>query len=219
MIEGTVKAGASGTSKRGVPNVCVSNGREVVRTDSDGEFKLPQRPVDGFVFVTVPSGYISDDQFYRRIDDGETYAFDLREDEASARSAFSFVQITDIHMSVSGERSSAEGLRDDLNAVCADVSGEADFIVATGDLTNKGTKEEFDAFLNGIADCFLPIRSCIGNHDDNDPIAHGDNYAKALGPAYYSFDYGPVHFVAYDGVGHEWRSPDHQEAWVRADPC
>ena len=216
MIEGVVKSGASGGSRR-VPNVCVSNGREVVRTDSDGAFQLPQQSEDGFVFVTIPSGYASEGQFYRRIDEGQTYDFDLREDPASAKSGFSFVQITDIHMSVSGERSSAEALRDDLKVVCADVRDEADFIVATGDLTNKGTKEEFDAFLSGIADCALPIRTCIGNHDDNDPIALGGNYEGALGPAYYSFDYGPIHFVAYDGVGHEWRSPDHQEAWVRAD--
>jgi outer membrane protein assembly factor BamB len=217
MIEGTVKAGASGASKHGVANVCVSNGRDVVLSDLDGVFRLPEQPEDEFVYVTVPSGYVSEDRFFRRVSEGETYHFELREDLASARSTFSFVQITDIHMSVSGKRSSSDALRDDLAAVCADVSAEADFIVATGDLTNKGTKEEFDAFLSGIANCPLPIRTCIGNHDDNDPAAFGDNYADALGPAYYSFDFGAIHFVAYDGVGHEWRSPDHQETWVRAD--
>ena len=84
-----------------------------------------------------------------------------------------------------------------------------------GDLTNKGTKEEFDDFLRGISESPLPVYPCIGNHDDND--AHGDHYTNALGPTYYSFDYGQVHFVVYDGVGHDWRVPDHQGAWVHAD--
>jgi outer membrane protein assembly factor BamB len=212
MIEGVVKVGSSG-----VPDVCVSNGREVVRTDSDGAYALPQQPEDRFVFVTVPTGYASEGRSYRSVGQDEDYDFELRADPASASSDFSFVQITDIHMSVSGERSSADGLREDLAAVFADVGDEAAFVTATGDLTNKGTRGEFNAFLTGIEGFQLPIFTCIGNHDDNDPVALGDNYTDALGPTYYSFDYGHIHFVAYDGVGCEWRKPDHQAAWVRAD--
>ena len=63
----------------------------------------------------------------------------------------------------------------------------------------------------------FPIYHCIGNHDDNDTEAFGDHFMDVLGPTYYSFDYGPAHFVAYDGVRNSWPRPNHQDEWLRAD--
>ena len=37
------------------------------------------------------------------------------------------------------------------------------------------------------------------------------------GPLYYSFDYGPVHFIVYDGEGHLRRNRAHQDCWMRAN--
>lgn len=212
MFQGTVTSTEDGA---GVADVCVSNGREVVQTGGDGRFTLDQRPEDRFVFLTVPSGFASTGAFYRRVGEDDGYDFSLRPDPASATSEFSFVQITDIHLSVDGTRSISSELEADLAAVVEAVGDTAAFVVVTGDLTNRGTKPEFDAFLKGVEGLPLPLRTCIGNHDDNDANRH--RYEEALGPAYYAFDYGGVHFVAYDGVGHEWRDPDHQEAWLQAD--
>jgi outer membrane protein assembly factor BamB len=216
MIEGSVTV-TSGEDAVGLPNVCVSNGREVVQTDSDGRFALDQRPEDRFVFVTVPSGYEVQGSFFRRIGEGENYNFSLRPNAASDATEFSFVQITDIHMSVDGGRSSDLQLREDLDKIYDDVGDRAAFIVATGDLTNRATEEEFEAYLRGIEVCKLPLLNCIGNHDDNDTEAQGEHYQNAIGPTYYSFEYGHIHFIVYDCVGKEWRDPDHQEDWVQAD--
>ena len=49
------------------------------------------------------------------------------------------------------------------------------------------------------------------------PVEDGTNYMDAVGPPYYSFDYGPLHFVMCDAVGSAWRNPDHQNAWLHAD--
>ena len=37
-------------------DVCVSNGREVVQTDTHGNYQLPCQSEDRFVFITVPAG-------------------------------------------------------------------------------------------------------------------------------------------------------------------
>lgn len=214
MIEGVVRASSSAGSD-GIPGIRVSNGREVVRTDSDGRFRLDRRAEDRFVFITVPRGYEVDGPFFHRIRESERFDFSLS--PIADVDAFSFVQITDIHMSVDGGRSSDFELREDLQTVYEDVGDDAAFIAVTGDLTNRGTEEEFDAFLRGIDGCKLPLHLCIGNHDDNDVDVAGDHYQNAIGPTYYSFDYGPVHFVVYDCVGETWREPDHQEEWVAAD--
>src|SRR5688500_17939404 len=47
-----------------VPGVRVSDGYRVVATDDSGQFTIPVGPDSGpFLFITVPSGYWSD-QFY-----------------------------------------------------------------------------------------------------------------------------------------------------------
>lgn len=48
--------GLDGGARSPLPNVLVSNGQEVVRTDAQGRYRLPM-PGDGAVFVIKPSGY------------------------------------------------------------------------------------------------------------------------------------------------------------------
>ena len=47
---------AAGADRTPLPGVLVSNGREVVRTDDRGRYRLPM-PGDGIVFVIKPPGY------------------------------------------------------------------------------------------------------------------------------------------------------------------
>ena len=44
--------------------VSVSNGREIVQTDSRGRYQLPCCSETRFVFITVPAGYAAADRFY-----------------------------------------------------------------------------------------------------------------------------------------------------------
>ena len=48
--------GLDGNARAPLPNVLVSNGQEVVRTDGHGRYRLPM-PGDGAVFVVKPPGY------------------------------------------------------------------------------------------------------------------------------------------------------------------
>ena len=216
MIRGRIRVR---DSTNPAPPISLSNGREVVAADAKGAYRLPRQMEDRFVFLTVPAGYDCVGPAYRRLGEGADYDFELRPDPARAAETFSFVHIADIHVSrlSRGDNATDHDLRHDLDAILEDTGDEAAFIVTTGDLTDLGTREEFDAFLRATEGFPMPIYPCIGNHDDGDPDALLNHFHDTLGPTYYSFDHGPVHFVVYDGVGFNWREPDHQEAWVRAD--
>ncbi len=211
LIEGCVST-EEGERKAGV---CVSNGRSVVRTDAHGLYQLPRRPEDRFVFVTAPAGYIAADGFYIDLKKAGNFDFTLKDYPESKRESFSFVQITDTHISVD-RRAFASHLEEDLAQIYREVGGIAQFIVASGDLTAGGQREEYQEYLNAIATSRLPVYHASGNHDDDAEI-EGANFMDFLGPLYYSFDYGAVHFIVYDGEGDlrcDWAK---QDCWMRAD--
>ncbi len=214
MLQGYVRVQNAG----GLLGVRVSNGREVVTTDAEGRYVLPRKDEDRFVFVNVPAGYVLQSPFYCDLTQTNVLDFMLRPDAASLDADFSFVQITDIHMAVNG-RTGVADLTADLAQIYDDVGDTARFIVATGDLTNVGTQAEYAHYLEAVQTSQLPMWHGIGNHDDNAtmPNENGDMYMAALGPPYYAFDYGPLHFVMYDAVGQTWRKPDHQNTWLHAN--
>ena len=198
-----------------MPDVCVSNGREVVQTDTHGDYQLSCRPEDRFVFITAPAGFLAVGKFYLDLKNADNFDFTLRDHPEGENTSFSFVQITDTHISVD-KRAFASHLEDDLARIHRDACGLAQFIVASGDLTAGGGREEYHAYLRAVETSTLPVYHAAGNHDDDAEI-QGVNFMDFLGPMYYSFDYGPVHFIVYDGEGHLRRDEAHQNRWMRAD--
>jgi hypothetical protein len=78
----------------------------------------------------------------------------------------------------------------------------------------------------------LPWWNVLGNHDQNydvpDDRDSDETWTRVFGPNYYSFDYGPVHFVALDDVIWEGAAPQStgkysggitpaQLDWLRSD--
>ena len=57
----------------------VSDGLNVVKTNAEGVYTLPGHKRERFIFITTPSGYRTDNQYYRRINGtGQTYDFGLQ---------------------------------------------------------------------------------------------------------------------------------------------
>ena len=52
--------------------VSVSDGLNVVQTDSNGAYQLPGHSRMHFLFITTPSGYKTDNAYYYRIENGRT---------------------------------------------------------------------------------------------------------------------------------------------------
>ena len=233
MITGRVVRDGSGEPFAGVR---VSDGIGVVTTDHDGVYELA---ADGpFVFVVRPTGW-STPRWYSRRDAG-SHDFTLVPDEQPL--PFSFVQITDIH--VNGREVDPAGATSRLmNLTSASAleaflrelperAPDADFVVATGDLTNHGLDEEYAQLLAAFDTSPRPVYPAPGNHDHMNGVhefllsrhrylvntADPAAYERNLGPRWYSFDYGGVHFVVLDW--HTWElGLDHeqQDAWLDAD--
>lgn len=205
----------------GVAGVLVSNGREIVETGPDGSYTLPAPPRGEFVFITTPHG-ASCEQFYRHAGSGGsgttsgsegadggvvvdvTGAVDFfldplpPADPRASTERVSFIQITDLHLT---RWANAEELAADLALVAkAHPASEVGFLVATGDLTDSGAVEEFEAYRKAIQASPYPVVHLPGNHDYWNPSRDG-NYRRYLGPPYYSFEAGPVHFICYDTPG------------------
>ena len=209
-----------------LPGVRVSNGRDITRTDQDGHYALPTNPDSRFVFITTPSGYTPTELFYIDLHHETNCDFTLKPDPQSAAPEFAFVQITDLHLSTE-RRYLPTDFAEDLAQIRENVGEQAHFLIASGDLTAGGKAEEYAAYRQTLTAAQWPCYHAAGNHDD-DAEVQGTHFMDHLGPLYYSFDYGPVHFVVYDGEAHLRDGstpkarpftyvPSAQDTWLRAD--
>jgi outer membrane protein assembly factor BamB/predicted MPP superfamily phosphohydrolase len=265
---------------RPLAGVVVSDGLAVAHTDADGGFSFPERADAEFVFVTVPSTHLAlEPGWFVDVRSGSTelIRFELEPRPGGAADGCTFVQVTDLHVSVdegarlrpmieagvvappgihvTGEVTGAE-LRTDLELVVERT--RPDFIVASGDLADYGQREELEGYRDAITDLGVPVASVPGNHDhlsvltreaideffadwaQRDDTAGMDAgaafqrevfggdwrrpnsgrapWVEVIGPLYFSFDWGGVHFVAYDGEGLRRYGDDYpQDEWLAND--
>lgn len=235
VLDGTVfvdrdRDSAQDRGERGLGGVAVSNGRDVVTTDSQGRYELPAYE-NMTAFVTQPRGYqvpVDRDnvaQFsYHHLPQGSP---DLRyggieptgplPDEVNfpvvadplARSAQQHCVIGgDIQPYSSRQAGYArKGAFTDL-AERRDYAGcGALFIgdVVGDDLSLYAETRELTGMLNG------PARFLPGNHDLDfdtpDPEHRFDTFRAELGPTYYSYDVGQAHVVALETVEYPTERP------------
>ncbi len=226
LASGTVFDDRDGDGKRGdgepgLPGIAVSNGREVVQTGADGHWELPYDD-DTIFFVIKPRGWappVNDDQipqFYyihkpegsppykRYLGVGPTgplptsIDFPLREqDEPDTFKAIFF-----------GDPQPAS--IDEVDYIAHDVipeliGTEAKFGVTLGDIMFDRL-ELFEPSNANLALIGIPWYNVVGNHDLNfeseDDAGSDETFHRFFGPNYYSFDYGPTHFIVLDDV--EW---------------
>jgi len=99
------------------------------------------------------------------------------------------------------------------------------FIISAGDQVNKtgqAKEEEYAGYLDPEVLASLPVATTIGNHDKSSVDYTGDTYRDVLGPRWYSFNRGEVHFVAMDnclfsGQDYTGGFTDEQVAWLEKD--
>jgi hypothetical protein len=88
------------------------------------------------------------------------------------------------------------------------IGTDASFGVTLGDIVFDDL-DVFEAINRTIALVGIPWYNVIGNHDINydarDDHHSDETFERIYGPAYYSFEHGPVHFLVLDDV--EWFIP------------
>lgn len=107
---------------------------------------------------------------------------------------FEFVHIADVHLPA-GENN-FRAVIDEINS-CFKPS----FVVITGDITDQGTPEQYEKYLKYKTMFNCNVYTGTGNHDLQWWTSNGKNdFKERIGPLYYSFDHGGVHFVMLDST-------------------
>ena len=178
-------------SNGGLPlsGVSVTDGRNVVKTDENGCFKLKGWRKARFVTVTVPAGYKTE-KYYIPVDESvKSYDFTLSESDIPRGSAHSFLQISDTEINDSSKLDWLEHIKKLIN------EQKPAFLIHTGDICyEQGLRRHINEM--NTENMGLPVRYVIGNHDYVDYGKYGEAlYESLYGPVWYSFEVGNVHYV------------------------
>lgn len=216
--------GKYNASDKPLLDIKVSNGREIAKTDAKGAYQLPVDD-DTILFVIKPSGWrtpLSKHKLPR--------FYYIHKPQGSPKQKYKGVAPTgplpksvNFPLYPQKEPKQFKALmfgdpqpRDEkeIEYIGHDVVEEligtdASFGVTLGDIMNNNLSL-FGSLNAKIALIGIPWYNVIGNHDINFDAQHDhesdESFENVYGPAYYSFNYGAVHFLVLDDI--EWYLQD-----------
>jgi len=202
----------------GLEGVRVSDQRSVTVTDGKGRWVLPEHD-QAIYFVIKPRGYrtpASEENlplfYYIHMN---TEALPL--EEPTVQPTGPLPESMDFPLVRQDEPDRFDAIimgdpqpRDveEVNYLAHDVLEElvgtpAAFAVVLGDISFDN-KETYLPYLQATGRVGIPFYNIAGNHDANydgmDTYEHYDTWRTIFGPRYYSFDFGPVHFIILANV-------------------
>jgi Calcineurin-like phosphoesterase len=238
-VTGVVFEDANGNGRRdpgegGLAGVAISNQQEVVESGADGAYRLTG-PGSGVVFVSLPDDHRVVGSFWQPVPAASSStSLDFALTPRQAPATFTFIHASDAHVSPQ----SLARLQQ-FRAI-ADTR-RADFVLMTGDLVRDAlrvgeneARSYYDLYVDEARRFPMPVWNVPGNHENfgierhlslvsaAHPLYGKGMYRQRLGPNYYSFTFGGIHFVGLDTVdiadlwyyGHVDAM---QLAWLRAD--
>jgi len=230
LVKGWVYEDKNGNGKReadeaGLPYIMVSDGDRVTRTAKDGSYEfiiqLLDEPHHRFVCATRSTGFKPTTDFFGRIrfDEKQTrYEFDFGfvKDAKSAAREFWFMAASDSQFTAIEQMIPTAK---DYAQLTAAPGGPA-FLTTAGDLTMNGTHFEWDMYDHIRRSSRIPVYEGFGGHDGNilDPRCTV-NFEQRIGPPYYSWNYGGVHFIQFITETGYLRNAAQirQKNWLKAD--
>lgn len=217
------KNGKFDEGEKPVPSVKVSNGKEIVATGKEGRFEIPVGD-DTIIFVIKPRGWrtpLTKEKLPR--------FYYIHKPNGSPNLKYEGVKPTGplpkliefpLYPQTEPDQFRAVMFGDpqprnqkEVDYIAHDVVEEligtdASFGVTLGDIMFDDLKL-FKPLASAIALIGIPWFNVIGNHDinlDAKSDQHSDEtFESVFGPSYYSFDYGPVHFLVLDDI--QWYLP------------
>lgn len=218
VYEDTNKNEKKDRKEKVLPNVLVSNGVDVVSTDSNGRYQL-ELTNDAPVFVIKPSGY----QFHLDAHNLPKFYY-LHKPNGSPASEYEGVKPTgklpkslDFALFPAEENQqftaftfgdpqayNLQEIQYFINGIIKDVDrSKAVFGISLGDLVGDDLSLH-PPYKDAIKQIGLPWYNVMGNHDMNYDAKideHSDEtYEKHFGPNNFSFNYGKVHFIILDNI-------------------
>ena len=216
VISGTVFVdenanGRFDEGEAGVSGVAVSDQVSVVVTNDAGGYRL-DGPAFGLVFISAPAGLLPVGPFWRRVRDDDAGRIDFPLRRLGEGDEFTFIHASDTHVS-----EASVGRVRMLKAIVEERM--PDFVIVTGDLVRDALRvgeaeasSYYEMYVREVEQFPVPVWSVPGNHENfgierHQSLVSAEHplYGKAmfrsfLGPTYFSFTYGKVHFVGLDTV-------------------
>ncbi|MDQ8005541.1 MAG: calcineurin-like phosphoesterase family protein [Pedobacter sp.] len=213
-VKGSVFAGGVGLA-----NVIVSDGVEVTKTDQNGIYYLKSAKNKDFVFVSIPGGYEVENSngilpaFYKGFTTNantvENIDFELK---AVNNDKHVMLALGDMHLANRNNDVTQfqNGFLTDAAKTITKYKNEGYKVygLTLGDMTWEtywyDNNYSFSQYLALMKSINIPVFHTMGNHD-NDPYINADwqaetAYRASLGPTYYSFNVGKVHYIVLDNV-------------------
>lgn len=210
--------GTRDDGEEGLSGMRVSNGLEVAVTDDQGNWRLPAGE-DVIFFLIKPRGWmtpLSADRLPR--------FYYVHKPAGSPQLEYAGVEPTgplpdsidfplhpqpepnsfSIVVTADPQARNERELEYIAHDVLAELHGiDAVFGVTLGDIVDN-TLSLFPALNACFGTVGIPWYNVMGNHDTNQDATcdqHSDEtFESHFGPSYYSFDYGPVHFLVLDNI-------------------
>lgn len=205
--------------EKGLENVAVSNGVEVVLTDKKGKYEIPAGD-DNILFVIKPSGYAlpvneyNQPQFFyiHKPEGSPGLKYEGVASTGKLPRSVDFGLIPDVYrenfkMLAFGDPQpySEEEVDFFYRGVVKEVKGINDvaFGLTLGDLVGDNL-DLFNPYRDAVKEIGVPWFNVMGNHDMNydaesDSLSD-ETFERHFGPANYAFNHGKVHFIVLDDI-------------------
>lgn len=192
-----------------VAGICVTDGRNMVRTDENGAFALEGWERAHVISVCVLTNCHSD--WFCMIENHEG-DYDFYITPAQTRGGHSFLHISDTEI--------VHGCGPWLEFVKRCVKEEnPGFLIQTGDICRiQGLEKHYKEMNYVTMGC--PVRYTLGNHDYVDDKYGEYSFERLYGPVWYSFDFGNVHYIVVpmkSGEAPGCYQREDSDIWIKKD--
>ena len=223
--KGTTLTGVVYCGNAPLEGVAVTDGREIVRTDKDGVYRIASEKPYGLVYISAPSGFVPMCEngikplFWASTTTPakkcERHDFELKKVDDKR---FSIIFCSDSHFCNDPQRKDLHYFKTDhmqtVNKALADAKDHPVYTVCLGDITWDRfwfeTGFDLSQASKLLSDCNYPtpVFTIMGNHDNDPSIPAGENtdllaenkYREVFGPTFYSMNIGDTHFVMLDDI-------------------
>lgn len=202
-----------------VSGVSVSDGVFVTKTDSEGCYYLSSMRKNGYVFISVPKNYRvavnrTIPQFFKRFKAAASSEYEqntfILAPEANVKHRM--LAFTDCHLAnrTNDVIQFEQMFKDNLREQIVNAKGESLplYAVCLGDMSWDEwwykNSYSIENYYRTMEDLDVAIYNIPGNHD-NDPYVPDDfksenMFRKWIGPTYYSFNVGDIHYILMDNT-------------------
>jgi len=226
--------GAKDANEKGIRDAVVSDQVNVVTTNENGFYQIQYMSTYGILFVSLPNGFQSK-AWWQRVDSiNNVSQINFPLVKIASPSSFTFIHASDTHIS----ETSLDRIRKFQQIID---SVKPELVLITGDLIRDALRVPdteatrlYELFLTEIKKTKPPVWYIPGNHEifgierhlslvsQQHPLYGRKMYHHYLGPDYYSFNYGGIHFIGLNSVEFEdlWyygRIDSIQLEWLKKD--